>query len=892
VGRKRASGKSAGRKSTRGTAPRATRRRAAQARAVPTVAQIIRRRMRRRGRLDSADRPVTIELPMIPIADGDGDNRAIAIPRVAPVLPIRRTVLFPFALLPFNVGRKRSIELLNQVMAGDRIVAVFTQRDATVEEPQAGDLFPVGTLANVARMVRVSDDQISILVQGIARVRLGAVATIDPYMTATIEPLGEADSGDVETEALGQSVMTAFEKTVALSPQIPNEAVLAARNQGTPGRIADFCASLFDFATEDKQALLEELDVKARLKRLHQLLVRQIQVLEVGAQIQESVKESIDQRQKEYVLRQQLEAIQKELGEGDEQAREVRELRERIEKAQMPPDVRKEAERELDRLARMPAQAAEHTVSRTYLEWLCDLPWTTSTQDNLDLKHARAVLDEDHFGLDKIKERILEYLAVRHFKQDARTPILCFAGPPGTGKTSLGRSIARALGRKFVRQSLGGVRDEAEIRGHRRTYIGALPGQIIRGLRRAGSRNPVFMLDEVDKLGADFHGDPSSALLEVLDPEQNTSFQDHYLDVPFDLSHVLFVTTANLLDTIPAPLRDRMEVIELTGYTDREKLEIAKRHLLPKVQRENGLESLALSITDEAILKVIHDYTSEAGLRNLERELANVLRRTAKQIAEGKDPLRAITPERVRELMGPERNPAETFTRIEAPGAALGLAWTPVGGEVLVIEAQVMPGTRQLVLTGQIGDVMRESAQAALSYVRAHTTSLGIREDFYDNIDIHVHLPAGAIPKDGPSAGITLCTALVSLLTRRKVRTGIAMTGELTLLGRVLPIGGLKEKVLAAHRAGLKTVIIPRENEKDLEEIPLEVRTHMIFAPVDRVDQVLELALEDTPVEEELPAPTVDARNPAGGNGADEGPETPQGAGIISESIIARPPQK
>ena len=854
-------------------------------RPVPTVADIIRRRTGTRARRKPAP-GVMVGMPMIPVTDSDFDTRAIPIARTAPILPIRRTVLFPFALLPFNVGRKRSIELLNQVMTGDRIVAVFTQRDATVEEPTSDDLYPIGTLANVARMVRVSDDQISILVQGIARVGLGAVESTEPYLTAHVDPLGEQDSGDGETEALVQSVMTTFEKTVALSPQIPNEAVLAARNQGTPGRIADFCASLFDFATEDKQALLEELDVKARLKRLHQLLVRQVQVLEVGAQIQESVKESIDQRQKEYVLRQQLEAIQKELGEGDEQAREVKELRERIDKAQMPPDVRKEAERELDRLARMPAQAAEHTVSRTYLEWLCDLPWATTTQDNLDLVHARAVLDEDHFGLDKIKERILEYLAVRHFKQDARTPILCFAGPPGTGKTSLGRSIARALGRKFVRQSLGGVRDEAEIRGHRRTYIGALPGQIIRGLRRASSRNPVFMLDEVDKLGADFHGDPSSALLEVLDPEQNTTFQDHYLDVPFDLSHVLFVATANLLDTIPAPLRDRMEVIELAGYTDREKLEIAKRHLLPKVQRENGLESLGLTITDEAILKVVHDYTSEAGLRNLERELANVLRRTAKQIAEGKEPARVITPDRVRELMGPERNPAETFTRIEAPGAALGLAWTPFGGEVLVIEAQIMPGSKQLVLTGQIGDVMRESAQAALSYVRAHAVALGIRDDFYDNIDIHVHLPAGAIPKDGPSAGITLCTALVSLLTRRKVRTGIAMTGELTLLGRVLPIGGLKEKVLAAHRAGLKTVIIPRENEKDLEEIPLEVRTHVIFAPVDRVDQVLELALEDTVVEEAAPAPTVDARSPGGNGAEEEAPASPHGTSIVSESVV------
>jgi ATP-dependent Lon protease len=649
----------------------------------------------------------------------------------------------------------------------------------------------------------------------------------------------------VETEALAQTILATFERIVALSPQLPNEAVLAARNQGAPARLADFIASLFDLPTEEKQGLLETLDVKQRLKTLNQILARQQQVLEVGAQIQESVRESIDQRQKEYVLRQQLEAIEKELGEGDDSQREIKELRERIEKAQMPPEVRKEADRELERLGRMPAQAAEHTVSRTYIEWLCDMPWAIGTEDDLDLKHARAVLDEDHYGLDKIKERILEYLAVRQFKKDARTPIVCFAGPPGTGKTSLGRSIARALGRKFVRQSLGGVRDEAEIRGHRRTYIGALPGSIIRGIRRAATRNPVFMLDEIDKLTMDFHGDPSSALLEVLDPEQNSTFMDHYLDVPFDLSQVLFICTANVLDTIPPALRDRMEVIELAGYTDQEKLGIAKRHLIPKVMRENGLVELGLTVSDAAILKLENDYTSEAGLRNLERELANVLRRTAKQIAEGGNPPREIGPERVRELLGPEKYQRETSTRIEQPGQALGLAWTPVGGEVLTIEAQVMPGSKQLVLTGQLGEVMRESAQAALSFVRANAESLGIPADFFEGADLHVHLPSGAIPKDGPSAGITLATAIVSLLTGRKMRSGIAMTGEVTLLGRVLPIGGLKEKVLAAHRAGLKTVIVPAENQKDLEEVPIEVRTHMIFAPVERMQQVLDLALEE-----------------------------------------------
>ncbi|MFI5370120.1 MAG: endopeptidase La [Candidatus Eisenbacteria bacterium] len=804
-------------------------------------------------------------------------------PREVGILPIRRTVLFPFAILPINVGRVRSRQLLNEAMAGDRVVAVFTQKDASQDEVSHGDLHAVGTLATVLRMVRVSDEQISIVLQGLARVRITDPLGSEPYLRARVEPLAEVTSTDVETEALAQSVLATFERIVALSPQLPNEAVLAARNQGAPARLADFVASLFDLPTEEKQGLLETLDVKERLKTLNQIMARQQQVLEVGAQIQESVRESIDERQKEYVLRQQLEAIQKELGEGDDSQREIKELRERIEKAQMPPEVRKEADRELERLGRMPAQAAEHTVSRTYIEWLCDMPWAVSTEDDLDLKHARGVLDEDHYGLDKIKERILEYLAVRRFKKDARTPILCFAGPPGTGKTSLGRSISRALGRKFVRQSLGGVRDEAEIRGHRRTYIGALPGNIIRGIRRAASRNPVFMLDEIDKLTMDFHGDPSSALLEVLDPEQNSTFMDHYLDVPFDLSQVLFICTANVLDTVPPALRDRMEVIELTGYTDQEKLAIAKRHLLPKVLRENGLTELGLGVTDEGILKVESDYTSEAGLRNLERELANVLRRTAKKIAEGETPARQIGPERVRELLGPEKYQRETSTRIEQAGQALGLAWTPVGGEVLTIEAQIMPGSKQLVLTGQLGDVMRESAQAALSYVRANAESLGIPAEFFDNADLHVHLPSGAIPKDGPSAGITLATALVSLLTGRRMRPGIAMTGEVTLLGRVLPIGGLKEKVLAAYRAGLKTVILPKENEKDLEEVPVEVRTHMIFAPVERVQQVLELALEERPggAPPRLPRPATAPETIA----SDVSGERP---GIVTEPVGAR----
>ena len=802
-------------------------------------------------------------------------------PRQVPVLPVRHTVLFPFALLPLNVGRPKSLRMLNDAMAADRTIAVFAERQPTTEDPADTDLHRVGTLAVVLRMIRMPDEQVSILVQGLARVHLDEVVSTEPYLTAKVSPVYDAEVDDVETAGLAQALLTEFERIVSISPTLPAEVLVAAKNQSPPGRLADFLASLLELPADVKQPLLEMQDVKQRLHSLTEILARQHQVLEVGQQIQEQVQQSLDQRQKEFLLRQQLEAIQKELGEGDESRREIDELKEKIEKAHMPEEVRREADRELARLARIPPQAPEYTVARTYLEWMCEMPWAVSTEDDLDLKHARAVLDEDHYGLDKIKERILEFLAVRRFKRDARTPILCFVGPPGTGKTSLGMSIAKALGRKFIRQSLGGVRDEAEIRGHRRTYIGALPGNILRGIRRAGSRNPLFMLDEIDKLGADFHGDPSSALLEVLDPEQNGTFTDHYLDVPFDLSQVLFVTTANYLDPVPPALRDRMEVIELAGYTDLEKLAISRRHLIPKAIRENGLEELNVTFGDEAILKVVRDYTSEAGLRNLERELANLLRRTAKLVAEGEEPPRAIDPNRVRELLGPERFQTEQLTRIEQPGAALGLAWTPAGGEVLMIEATVMPGSKQLLLTGQLGEVMRESAHAALSYVRSHAGELGIDPEFFESSDIHVHLPSGAIPKDGPSAGVTMCTALVSLLTGRKVRTGIAMTGEITLLGRVLPIGGLKEKVLAAHRAGINTVIIPTENQKGLDEIPVEVRSHMIFAPVDRIEQVLGLSLEgDAPVKTVVGPPDSETAP-----SASDGPETPS---IQTESVVAR----
>jgi ATP-dependent Lon protease len=783
----------------------------------------------------------------------------LAGPREVPVLPVRHTVLFPFAILPINVGRERSLALLNDVMNGDRTLAVFAQLDGNEDDPPPEAVHEIGTLATVLRMVRFADNRVSVLLQGSTRIRRGETTATDPYLKARVEPLHDIELEDVQTEALAKAVIEQFQKVVTFSPSVPDEAVTAARNQPTSGRIGDFIVSLLDLPAEDKQKLLEILDVKTRLETLGEILARELQVLQVGQQIQESMRESIDQHQKEFLLRQQMEAIRKELGETDETGQELEELRARIDGAGMSDDVRKEADREFARLQRMPPQAAEYTVARTYLEWLCDMPWAVTTEDDLDPTHARQVLDEDHFGLDKIKERILEYLVVRRYKKDARTPILCFVGPPGTGKTSLGRSIARAIGRKFVRQSMGGVRDEAEIRGHRRTYIGALPGTIVRGIKRAGSRNPLFMLDEIDKLGADFRGDPASALLEVLDPEQNSTFMDHYLDVPFDLSQVLFLTTANYLDPVPPALRDRMEVIELAGYTDAEKLAIARRHLIPKVIRENGLEELNLSFTDDAVFKVAREYTREAGLRNLERELANLLRKTAKSIAEGKVVPRAIDAERVRELLGPERFEQDRAVRIDTPGSAVGLAWTPSGGEVLTVEASIMPGSKALLLTGQLGDVMRESAQAALSYVRSHAAELGIDPGFFENSDIHIHLPSGAIPKDGPSAGVTLCTALVSLLTGRKIRPEIAMTGEITLRGRVLKVGGVKEKVLGAHRAGIKTVILPAENEGDIEEVPVDVRTHMIFAPVERIEQVIQLALEPG---------RANGKAPARGNGA------------------------
>jgi len=613
-----------------------------------------------------------------------------------------------------------------------------------------------------------------------------------------------------------------------------------------PGKVTDLIASNLNISLEEKQDLLSTLDVRGRLEKLSTILNREIELLELGHKIQSQVQSELSKNQKEFYLRQQLKAIQKELGEGDGKTAEMEELRKRIETAQMPPDALKAAEHELERLRIIPPESAEHTVVRTYLEWLVAIPWAVSTEDNLDLHHARQVLDEDHFDLEKIKERILEYLAVRQLRKDPKSPILCFVGPPGVGKTSLGKSIARAMGRKFVRLSLGGIRDEAEIRGHRRTYIGALPGRIIQNVRNAGSNNPLFMLDEIDKLGMDFRGDPASALLEVLDPEQNNTFQDHYLDVPFDLSRVMFVTTANLLDPIPPPLRDRMEVIELAGYTEEEKLEIARRHLIPKQLTENGLTPERLRFEPEALVRIIRAYTREAGLRNLEREIGRVCRKIARAITEGRTEPVVCTVDKVAEFLGPERFFSEIAERTEEPGVAVGLAWTPNGGDILFIEATRMAGKKTLTLTGHLGDVMKESAQAALSYIRSRAERLGIAPDFYETSDIHIHVPAGAVPKDGPSAGVTITTALASLLTGRHVRSNVAMTGEITLRGRVLPVGGIKEKVLAARRAGIETLLLPRRNAKDLDDVPEEVRRALRFIFVESMDELLEQALEPT----------------------------------------------
>jgi ATP-dependent Lon protease len=782
-------------------------------------------------------------------AGPEGDP-GIVVPDVLVLLPLRDTVLFPQSILPLAAGRPSSLKLIEDAGRSGQLIGVFTQRDPATEDPQGADLYRIGTLAAIHKVLKQPDGTVRLVVQGLARVRLGEVIQVRPYLKARVEEPGEmsAPTGDLETEALVRNASTLFRQIVALSPLLPDELASVIQNVSEPARLADvIAASLPALSTTVKQELLETMDVKTRLTRLAGALTKEAEVLELGSKIQSQVESEVGKSQREFYLREQLKAIQRELGQTDDRAQELDELRQKIDAAGMTEEAKKEALRELDRLSKMPAAAAEYTVARTYLDWLVALPWSKETTDNLDISQARTVLDEDHWGLDKVKDRILEYLAVKSMRPAGKDPILCFVGPPGVGKTSLGRSVARALGRKFHRISLGGMRDEAEIRGHRRTYIGALPGQIIQGLRRTESRNPVFMLDEIDKLGMDFRGDPASALLEVLDPEQNVGFRDHYVDVAFDLSKILFITTANVLDPVPPALRDRMEIIEIAGYTEDEKVHIARKHLVPKQVKDHGLTEAEIGWTDAALRLLVRNYTREAGLRNLEREIAAVTRKVAKRRVEGHTDPVEVTQALVGDLLGAPRYQVEELEqRTRVPGVAVGLAWTPAGGDILFIEATRMRGSKTLTLTGQLGDVMKESAQAALSWARSHASDLGIRSDYWETSDIHVHVPAGAIPKDGPSAGVTMVTALVSLMTQRPVRGRLAMTGEVTLSGRVLPVGGIKEKVLAARRAGVTTVILPRRNEKHLlEDVPRDAREGMTFHLVESVDQVLDLALED-----------------------------------------------
>jgi len=791
------------------------------------------------------------------------------LPAELPVLPLKNTVVYPLTVLPLLVQKPRSVRLVDDAVVADKMVALVALRDPEVEEPQPGDLYEIGTAAVIHRLARAPDGTLHIIVQGLERIRITGYTQTDPYLRATIEPHPETMADSLELEALQRSILDQFRKLVSLAAYLPDEVASSALETEDPRQLAYMVATNTRMDLSVRQEILELDSVEDKLRRLMGVLGREVEVLELGKKIQTDAQTGMEKSQREYYLREQLKAIQRELGEEDEQAVEVREFAEKIEQAGMPEEARKEALRELDRLRKLPTAAAEYGVIRTYLSWLTDLPWQKTTPDVLDVVEARRILDEDHYDLERIKDRIVEYLAVRKLRQERVHPpdeqdgssdairreregvILCFVGPPGVGKTSLGRSIARATGRAFIRESLGGMRDEAEIRGHRRTYIGAMPGRIIQAIRRVGTRNPVFMLDEVDKLGTDFRGDPAAALLEVLDPEQNREFRDNYLDVPFDLSQVMFIATANMLDTVPAPLRDRMEILQLSGYTEEEKLHIARSYLVARQLRENGLRANEISFTDNALRAIIRQYTREAGVRELERQIGNVCRKVAALVAAGEaDQPHVVDADDVSRYLGKPTYFFEAAERTQIPGVATGLAWTAAGGDILFIEATKMRGNKGFTVTGQLGDVMRESAQAALSYVRANARALGIDEDIFEHIDIHLHVPAGAIPKDGPSAGVTMATALVSLLRNQPIDGQVGMTGEITLRGQVLPVGGIKEKVLAAHRAGLRTVCLPARNAKDLDELPEDIRHEMRFVLADRVEQVLEAAFgewEGTP---------------------------------------------
>jgi ATP-dependent Lon protease len=767
------------------------------------------------------------------------------IPSALPVLPLKETVVFPQSVSPLAIGQERSIKLVDDVLEGDRMLALVTVRNEDVDQPAWDDLHEIGTAAVVHKMIRVPDGTLRILVQGVGRIRLQSRTQDDPYLVGEFELVADEVEETPELEALTRSVQTEFGRLISLVPYLPSELELAAANVDDPAALSHLVASTLRLKTEEKQALLEQADVSARLRDVLRILKRELEVVELGTKIQSQVQSELEKGQREYFLRQQLKAIQEELGEGDEQQAEINELRQQIEEKNLPEDTRKAVERELSRLEKLPPAAAEYGVIRTYIDWILSLPWSETTEDNLDLERARAILDEDHYDLEKVKERILEYLAVSKLKNDLSGPILCFVGPPGVGKTSLGQSIARTVDRRFLRLSVGGVRDEAEIRGHRRTYIGAMPGTIIRSLRDAGTKNPVLLIDEIDKMGADFRGDPASAMLEVLDPEQNSTFRDHYLDLPFDLSKVLFICTANQLETIPGPLLDRMDVIQLSGYTEDEKLGIARKYLVPKQLDAHGLGDAGVSIGDDTLRVIVREYTREAGVRNLERRIADLFRKSAREIAEGRAEEIAIDTDQARAWLGPRRFPADPRKRTADPGVATGLAYTPVGGDVLFIEATAYPGSGKLTITGQLGDVMRESAQAALSWVRSHSKELGLPENWFAEHDVHIHVPAGAVPKDGPSAGITIATAIASLVRGEPVAEDVGMTGEITLTGQVLPIGGIREKVLAAQRYGLKRIVVPRDNEPDLEELPDEARNELDFILADAIDDVFAVAFSE-----------------------------------------------
>jgi len=774
------------------------------------------------------------------------EDPQLKIPEILPVLPLRDIVVFPFMIVPLFVSRERSIKAVDQSLSESRLIFLVSQKDTEQEEPGVEDLYRMGTVSIIMRMLKLPDGRLRILVQGLTRAQIEYFdETSKPFLQSKVNVVNEPnlENPPVETTALIRTVRNSLEKAVNLGKNVSSEVMVLMVNLDDPGRLADLVASNLELKTEDAQVALDLVDPVARLRKIHELLTKELELLTVQQEINIQAKGEIDKSQREYYLRQQLKAIQQELGEDSEVSEEVQQLREKIAKAKMSKEITEECERQLKKLERMHPDSAETATIRNYLDWMVSIPWSVSTKDNLDLRRAQRILDEDHYGLEKIKERIIEYLAVRKVKGDSKGSILCFVGPPGVGKTSLGKSIARALDRKFARLSLGGVHDEAEIRGHRRTYVGAMPGRIIQGIHQAGSNNPVFMMDEVDKIGMDYRGDPSSAMLEVLDPEQNSAFRDNYLSVPFDLSRVMFITTANLLDPIQPAFRDRMEVIELTGYTEEEKLAIAKKHLLPKQLSEHGLKTNHINFSDGAIRTIISQYTREAGLRNLEREIGSVCRKVTRKIAEGKRGGCRITVDNIREYLGSAKILPEELLKKDEVGVATGLAWTPTGGDIMFIEATAMKGKGSLLLTGKLGDVMKESAQAALSYARSKARELGISDEYFQDHDLHIHVPEGAIPKDGPSAGITMATAMISLFTGRPVRKGVAMTGEITLRGNVLPIGGLKEKILAARRAKIKKVIIPHLNKKDLEDLPKNLDQFMEIVPVEEVKQVLDIAL-------------------------------------------------